>query len=235
MNPQRVPPRGLFVTGTDTDVGKTVVAMAIARGLAEAGRRVAVYKPVASGLGSRDDPRGDPRRLWEAAGRPGSLALVCPQVFPAALAPPRAAAAEGRFVDEELLRAGLAAWGESEVVVVEGAGGLFSPLGPVTLGVDLAREFGYPLVVVDSSRLGAVGRTLATIRAATAEGLVPAACVLSQVAPPRGAPADPASDDWIAAAAMADLERLLPGVPVARLAHDAPAVDPPVDWWRAAG
>jgi len=234
MNPHP-PPRGLFVTGTDTDVGKTFVAAAIARSLVAAGRRVAAYKPVASGLESCADPRGDPHRLWEAAGRRGSPATVCPQVFRAPLSPPRAAAAEGRFVDEGLLRSGLTAWGDCELVVVEGAGGLFSPLGTTMLGVELAREFGYPLVVVDSSRLGAVGRTLATVRAAIAEGLSVAACVLSQVAPPRGAAADPTSDESIASAALADLRRLLPGVPIARLAHAAAAVDPALDWGRAAG
>jgi len=231
-----MPCRGLFITGTDTDVGKTAVAVGIVRALTAAGRRVGVYKPAASGLTSPSDPGGDPARLWEAAGRPLSLEAVTPQVFRAAVAPPQAARAEGRRVDEELLGAGIAPWLEkSEIVVVEGAGGLFSPLGEETLGVDLARRFGFPLVVVDAARLGAIGRTLATVRAARAEGLVVAASVLSEVAPPRGEAADPESDAAVTAASLAEIGRRLAGVPVLRLPHGATASTPPVDWWEAAG
>jgi len=231
----RAPAKGLFVTGTDTDVGKTAVAVAIAGGLAAAGRRVGVYKPVASGIASAAEPGCDPWLLWEAARRPGTLADVCPQAFPAAIAPPRAAAVAGRAVDESLLRSGLAAWRTSDLVVVEGAGGLFSPLGETTLNADLAREFGLPLVVVDSTRLGSIGRSLATVKAARAEGLRVVACVLSQVAPPRGRAEDPDSDERIAADAAADLRRRLPDVLVTRLGHGSTSFEPAIDWWAAAG
>jgi dethiobiotin synthetase len=233
-DPTGLTARGLFVTGTDTDVGKTAAAVAIAAAIAGAGRRVGVYKPAASGIPSAATPGGDPRRLWEAAGRPGAIADVCPQVFPLAIAPARAAAAAGLAVDESLLRTGLLAWRMSEIVIVEGAGGLFSPLGGTTLNVDLAREFGLPLVIVDSTRLGSIGRSLATVRAARAEGLAVAACVLSQVAPPRGDPSQPDGDEQITADAAADLRRLLPDVPVTRLGHGATVFDPAIDWWTAA-
>ena len=226
-------PPGLFITGTDTDVGKTVAAAAIARTLRAAGCRVGVYKPVASGLSAIDDPSGDPWLLWEAAGRPHSLGEVCPQRFKAAIAPPRAAAAESRAVDELLLRTGLAPWQDFDIVVVEAAGGLFSPLGETTLGVDLARDLGFPLVVVDSARLGTIGRTLATVTAARACGLRVAACVLSEVKPPAGDLADPASDVAIASASVADLCMLLPDIQVTLLPHGADACVPEIDW-RAA-
>jgi dethiobiotin synthetase len=229
------PNRGLFVTGTDTDVGKTAVAVAIARTLLAAGKSVGVYKPVASGVSSADEPGSDPRRLWEAAGKPGSLADVCPQAFPAAIAPARAAAAAGRVVDESLLRSGLIPWHGSDVVVVEGAGGLFSPLARDTLNTDLAREFALPLVIVDSTRLGSIGRTLATVRAARAEGLHVVACVLSQVTPPRGRTAEPDSDEQLGAAAEAELRRRLPDLAVTQLGHGATEFAPPIDWWAAAG
>lgn len=229
-----IPPRGLFVVGTDTDVGKTAVAVRILRALAATGRRVAAYKPVASGIGSAAEPGGDPRRLWEASGRVGSVAEVCPQVFLAPLAPPRSAAVAGRVVDEPLLRAGLAAWRGQDIVVVEGAGGLFSPLGDATLGADLAGAFGYPLVIVDSARLGAIGRTLATARAARAAGLSVAACVLSQVTPPRGDRDDPLGEEAIALANVADLGRLLPGTQITLLPHSADAFTPQLDWWALA-
>lgn len=227
--------RGLFVVGTDTDVGKTAVSVAILRGLVATGRRVAAYKPVASGIATADAPGGDPERLWEAAGRVGAITAVCPQCFPAPLAPPRAARAAGRMVDETLLRTGVSAWRGRDLVLVEGAGGLFSPLGPTTLGADLAGEFGYPLVVVDAARLGAIGRTLATVRAARAAGLTVAACVLSQVAPPGGDPADPTSAAAIASANVQDLQHLLGDLPVTLLAHGASGFAPSLDWWALAG
>lgn len=224
--------RGLFVTGTDTDVGKTAVAAAIARELADAGRRVGVYKPVASGVGPGS---GDAARLWEAAGRPLSLAAVCPQSFRAAISPPRAARAEGRSIDESLLRTGFDAWrATSDIVVVEGAGGLFSPLTDATLNVDFARDIGLPLVIVDAARLGAIGRTRMAVTAARAEGLRVAAVVLSHVEPPHGADDDPASGLRIALDSAADLRAALAGVPVGMLGHRADRIEPAVDWWAAA-
>lgn len=220
--------RGLFVTGTDTDVGKTAVACAIARQLVAARRRVGVYKPAASGGGAAAP---DVMRLWEAAGRPLTPAQVCPQSFAAPIAPPRSARAEGRVVDERLLRDGLAPWwAASDIVVVEGAGGLFSPLGDTLLNADLARQLGLPLVVVDAARLGAIGRTLATVTAARASGLAVAAVVLSQPQPLTGSLADPASSASIARDSAADLAARLAPLPVAVLAHEAARIDPTIDW-----
>ena len=119
-----MPTPGLFVVGTDTDVGKTQVAAAIVRSLRAAGRRVGVYKPVASGCGAATAQGSDPRMLWDAAGRPLEPADVCPQTFAAAIAPVAAARAEGRRVDEGLLRTGLDRWRTvSDLVIIEGAGG----------------------------------------------------------------------------------------------------------------
>ncbi len=220
--------RGLFVTGTDTDVGKTAVACAIARQLVAAGKRVGVYKPAASGAGPA---ASDVMRLWEAAGRPLTPAQVCPQSFAAPIAPPRSARAEGRAVDERLLRDGLEPWwAASDIVVVEGAGGLFSPLGDTLLNVDLARQLGLPLVVVDAARLGAIGRTLTTVTAARASGLAVAAVVLSHTQPLTGRLADPASPASIAHDSAADLADRLAPLPVAVLAHDAARIDPAIDW-----
>lgn len=224
--------RGLFLAGTDTDVGKTAVAVAIVSQLVASGVRVGVYKPVASGTRG---PGGDADLLWRAAGRPLSLASVCPQAFAAPIAPADAAAAEGRAVDERLLRAGLAPWRSAcDLVVVEGAGGLFSPVGPRTLVVDLAREFCLPLVVVDAARLGLVGRTLAAVRAARAEGMHVAAVVVSQTRAPHGAADDPASDAAILRAGVGHLRERLPEIPVGVLAHGASRVEPSPDWMALA-
>lgn len=225
--------RGLFVVGTDTDVGKTAVAVAIIADLAARGVRVGVYKPVASGA---TGPGGDAERLWQAAGRPLTIGHVCPQSFAAAIAPADAARAEGRDVDEALLRRGIAPWqAASDVVVVEGAGGLFSPIGPRTLVLDLAREFGLPLVVVDAARLGLAGRTLMAVRAARAEGLRVAAIVVSQTAAPRGTLDDPSSTAAILRSGLATLSARLHDLPIGTLDHGAVRIAPAIDWTALAG
>jgi len=215
--------RGIFVTGTDTDVGKTAVAVAIVRGLVQAGKRVGVYKPVATGDGH------DPRALWEAAGRPLTIEQVCPQVFPAPVSPPRSAHAAGTFVDDDLLERGIEPWTSGfDIVVVEGAGGLCSPLSGTRSNADLARRLGVPLVVVDAARLGAIGRTLAAVTTAQATGLAVAAVVLSQTVPLVGSPDDPASPWRIAHDSRADLAMALAPLPVAMLAHGGSEIDPPI-------
>ena len=213
-----MPPDGFFITGTDTGVGKTAVAVSLAAARRAAGARVGVYKPVASGVVF--DGSSDIERLWEAAGRPLTLAEVCPQAFAAAIAPVQAAAVAGKRVDEQLLRDGIRPWLEaSELVIVEGAGGLFSPLGERSLNVDVARDLGLPLVVVDAARLGMIGRTLATVRAARAEGLEVAEVVISHVQPLAGAAEDPTSEAGIVRDGVAELARRLAGVPVRELRY----------------
>jgi len=170
----RWPTRGLFVTGTDTDVGKTFVGAIIVRSLTRQGYRVGVYKPVASGceIVGGELQSSDAVALWEAAGRPGLLSDVCPQRFAAPLAPNLAAAAEGRSVDPQLLRSGLESWADRcDLVVVEGAGGLFSPISQADFVVDLARELAYPVIIVAANRLGTINATILTIQAAERAGL----------------------------------------------------------------
>jgi dethiobiotin synthetase len=177
--------RGLFVAGSDTEVGKTYVAAQIARILVQQGHRVGVYKPVASGCDPAQSEQHDGWVLWDAAGRPGRLEDVCPQTFVAPLAPHRAAEAEGRTVCRRLLYEGIRAWDSAEVVVVEGAGGLMTPLDEETYVADLASEFGWPLVIVAPNQLGVINQTLQTlITAATfGEGLPIAGIVLNDVRP----------------------------------------------------
>ncbi len=162
-------PCGLFITGTDTEVGKTRVAATMARQLASEGQRVGVYKPVASGC--RVERSGlvsqDAEALWHAAGCPLHLDQVCPQCFAAPVAPHLAARLAGREVDEQKLLSGLTVWQQSsDIVIVEGVGGLMSPAGPRLYAADLAVTFGYPLVVVSPNRLGTINQTLQTLMAA---------------------------------------------------------------------
>ncbi|MHB1037461.1 MAG: dethiobiotin synthase [Pirellulales bacterium] len=221
---------GLFITGTDTDVGKTYVGAMIARAVRAAGHRVGVYKPVASGC--RRQAGGlvsdDALTLWEAAGRPGDLAKVCPQLFEAPLAPHLAARAEGKAVDPALLREGLAAWRDSDVILVEGAGGLLSPLADECCVADLAADFGFPLVVVARNALGTINHTLLTLVAAVTVGdeLEIAGIVLNHSRP---APYDPS-----VASNRQELERLAVPPVLADVAWKADRFDPEVDWFALA-
>ena len=179
-------PLGLFVAGTNTEVGKTYVAAMIARGLTAAGVRVGVYKPAASGCRqvAAELIADDAVSLWEAAGKPLSLDQVCPQRFLPPLAPPRAALEDGRRVDQQLLRAGVEPWRTaSDFLLVEGAGGLMSPLSDDDYNIDLARDLKLPLLIVAANELGVINAALQTLITARtqAAGLPVAGIVLNQV------------------------------------------------------
>ncbi len=164
--------RGFFITGTDTNVGKTTVTAAWARELVKTGQKVGIYKPVASGCAI--NPCGqlvsdDAQQLWEAADRPLSLNQVCPQRFIAPLAPYLAAAAEGKKIDDALLMQGLEAWRTwADVTLVEGAGGLFSPLTEQHTVLDYARQLQWPMIIVAVNRIGVIHQVLSTLTAARA-------------------------------------------------------------------
>lgn len=218
--------RGLFIAGTGTGVGKTYVAALIARTLCASGLRVGVYKPVASGCEWRDGTLISPDAisLWTAAGKPGTLEEVCPQKFVAPVAPHLAARLEGRRVDAKLLRDGIECWRESsDVVLVEGAGGLMSPISDEDYNADLAAAFGYPLVVVAANELGTINATLQTLIAATTygEGLNIAGVVLNS---PKSLTDDPSVDSNPDELARRCVPRLL------ALVEHAGGFDRAVDW-----
>ncbi|MEM8944148.1 MAG: dethiobiotin synthase [Planctomycetota bacterium] len=179
--------KGFFVTGTNTGVGKTHVGAMVVRSLVDAGYRVGVCKPVESGCDRKAGQlvAADAQALWEAAGRPGQLMQVCPQRFEAALAPPQAAELENAYVDAKLLRTCVDHWHEtSDIVLVEGAGGLMSPLSGDDYNLNLAADLNLPLIIVAANELGVINATLQTI--ITARALAPrlaiAGVVLNQTA-----------------------------------------------------
>src|SRR5690349_17439648 len=191
MNSMQTP--GLFITGTDSGVGKTYVAARIAAALAAPGPRVGVYKPAASGCQTVGGElvSEDAVSLWNGAGRPGELARVCPQRFAAPLAQHLAAREAGAEISPELLRGGLDYWRErSDVLVVEGAGGLMSPMSTDNYVADLAADFGFPLIVVADNSLGTIHRTLSTlvVAATCGNGLDVAGVILNEPHPERRDP-----------------------------------------------
>ena len=223
--------RGLFITGTDTDVGKTYVTALIARELAATGHRVGVYKPAASGCRRDCDTliSDDAEVLWQAAGRPGELDRVCPQRFAAPVAPHLAARAEGRQLDGELLRRGLDYWRErSDVILVEGSGGLMCPVSDDEYMADLAADFGYPLLVVARNALGTINHTVQTLVAATVfrDGLDVAGIVLNHTSAP--------GDDLSRATNREELAaRCVPPI-LAEVPWQGKGFDAAVDWFALA-
>jgi dethiobiotin synthetase len=222
---------GLFITGNDTGVGKTYVAALIVRALRARGRRVGVYKPVASGCREESGAlvSDDALALWDAAGRPGELERVSPQRFAATLAPHLAARGERKRVDADLLRSGLDYWRErSEIVIVEGVGGLMSPIGDEEFVADLAAEFGYPLVVVARNAIGAINQTLQTLIVAATfrDGLPVAGIVLNRVADSSGDPSVESNRDELTRCAVPPV--------LAEVKWRAETFDREVDWFGLA-
>jgi dethiobiotin synthetase len=180
--------RGLFVTGTDTGVGKTVVAGAIVAALRARGLDVMPIKPVITGLDEFADPRWPPDHvLLSRAGEcsPEDVNLVG---YGPAVSPHLAAELAGRPLRPERLPAAVSAAGRGrDAVIVEGVGGLLVPLSD---GYDvrrLAREVGLPLVVVARPGLGTINHTLLTLEAARLSGLEVAGVVLTPWPPAPGA------------------------------------------------
>lgn len=197
-----MPPRGFFITGTDTGVGKTVVTTSLLRTLIADGVNVSAYKPACSGaefssvdadqpftvagnLGRNSLPRwGDVENLYAATLGRWSRERICPQLFLAPLSPPAAANQEGKTVDEALLVDGYR-WlaDQSEFVVVEGAGGFYSPISTNWLNADLAERIALPVLVVSPNRLGTINQTLLTIEAVRRRGLDVAGVILNSLTP----------------------------------------------------
>ena len=169
--------RGLFVTGTGTDVGKTVVAAAIARTLAGSGEKVAVFKPALSGL---DDP-GEPDHelLRRAAGSEQADDEIAPYRFGPAVSPHLAAEIEDVKIDPATILTAAREAGKEGTLVCEGVGGLLVPMTWRYLVRDFARDLGLPLIIAASPDLGTINHTLLTLEAARSVGLHPVAVVLN--------------------------------------------------------
>jgi dethiobiotin synthetase len=199
-------PPGVFVTATSTDVGKTVVAAAIARTLAADGKRVAVFKPAFTELEAFPDYEEAEAhaaiadavihefgQTWPSiAGLPDHAALraaarssqtddeISPYRFDPPMSPHLAAARAGVEIDpERVMAAARAAADGVDAIVCEGAGGLIVPLSPAWTIRSCAVELGYPLVIVAAPGLGTINHTMLTVESARSVGLKIAAIVLN--------------------------------------------------------
>jgi dethiobiotin synthetase len=181
--------RGEFVTGTGTEVGKTVAAAVLARTAHEAGLRVGVFKPAVSGL---DDYPPRPE-AWESAAELPDHALlrlaaasaqsddeIAPYRYAPPVSPHLGAELTGEEIDPTLLLdVAFAAAEGSDVLICEGVGGFLVPLTSGYLVRDLARDLALPVTIVASPDLGTINHTLLTIQAVRAAGLEAARVVLN--------------------------------------------------------
>ena len=174
--------RGVFVTGTGTEVGKTVVAAAIARTLAADGLDVAVFKPAVSGLedhaASGELPDHELLRL--AAGSAQTDDEIAPYRYGPPVSPHLGAELAGEPISpERLLAAARTAAQRADALVCEGVGGFLVPLTLGYLVRDLARDLGLPVVIAASPGLGTINHTLLTVEAVRSVGLEVPAVVLT--------------------------------------------------------
>ncbi len=198
----------LFITGTDTGVGKTRVAAMLVRTLRTAGVDAVGFKPICCG------GREDAELLAEASGSAVALNDVNPVWLRPPVAPYTAAMIEGRVVDVSLVREKFAQLSTAHaVVIVEGAGGWLVPITRDFSMADLAAEFALPVLVVAANRLGVINHALLTVAAIHARGLRCAGVILNQVQPPADGDAAVVTN----AAVLGELLAALPGGAVSLL------------------
>lgn len=175
--------RSILVTGTDTGVGKTVVACALTHALRRAGCAVAIWKPVETGWDAATAERSsDAARLRAAAGTTEPLESVCPYRLRTPVAPAIAARLEGVAIDPALLRSAHARRAAAvDVTIVEGAGGLLVPITDRMTYLDFAQELDLATLIVAADRLGVINHTALTARVAIDAGLSVVGFVLNDV------------------------------------------------------
>jgi dethiobiotin synthetase len=187
---------GLFVTGTDTGVGKTIVSGGICAFLRHAGLRVGVLKPTETGCLQEDGTMHaqDAEFLKTMAGTDDPVELIVPYQFREPLAPAVAAEREGAVVDvHHLLKVYTDIAQRHDFILVEGAGGLMVPLSDDYMVLDLVKDLQLPLLVVSRATLGTINHTLLTVRCAQASGIKVVGIVMNHTSPEQdvSAPTNP--------------------------------------------
>jgi dethiobiotin synthetase len=183
-HPHDSSPRGVFITGTDTGVGKTLVTSALVTCLKQQGIDVGVMKPIETGMSPSPKAPSDGSRLRKAAGCHDPMTEVSPYRFRLPLAPLSAARAEGRTVlTTTIIRIFQTLLQKHSLVVVEGAGGVYVPITQSLNMADLIHMMKLPAVVIGHSGLGGVNHALLTIQALRERKIPVLALVLNQLRP----------------------------------------------------
>ena len=177
-------PRGIFVTGTDTGVGKTLVVSALVVCLVQRGIDVGVMKPIETGVSRSPKAQSDGARLRRAAGSHDPMAEVCPYVFRLPVAPLSASEEEGTTVQvTRIIRVFRSLSRKHALMMVEGVGGVFVPITQSYKVVDLMYKMKLPAIVVGQSGLGGINHALLTIHALRLRKIPVVALVLNQLRP----------------------------------------------------
>lgn len=182
-------PAGLFITGTDTGVGKTVITSALVRWFRQQRQPVRVCKPVATGARRIGDHwlNDDTLRLAQAAGIDEEWEQITPWALAEPVAPPVAARRAGVTVTLNQIVAAVRERSLPEApMLVEGVGGLLCPLTETQTVADLAAALGLPLLVVTRRSLGTLNHTLLTLEAAAQRRLDVAGVVVNETTPAQG-------------------------------------------------
>jgi dethiobiotin synthetase len=209
----------LFVAGAGTDVGKTFVASHLIRTLIGRGVSVDALKPVVSGFDPKDWAKSDPGELLSALDRPlneDTLAAISPWRYGAMLSPDMAASREDRQVDcRAVINFCRDHIGDrpDALVVIEGVGGVMSPVDPGTTALDLMTSLGAPVILVGGSYLGATSHSRTALRAVRSRGLTLKAVVISE-----SQAADTPFDETVAS--ITRLAGFSPVIAVRRAGHD---------------
>jgi dethiobiotin synthetase len=207
---------GVFVTGTDTGVGKTVVAAALLRALGAQGVRAVGMKPVAAGIDPGEDVNADVAALVAAGSVRAPLDAINPYAFAPAIAPHVAASLADRTIELAVIRSAYARLAAlADAVVVEGAGGALVPLDARCDMLDIACACGLPVLLVVGVRLGCISHALLSALAVRARGLELAGWVATRIDP--GMAHAQASVEAIAARIGAPLLADVPAPDAARI------------------
>ena len=205
----------IFITGTDTEVGKTVFAGGLAMALRERGVDVGIMKPAVTGCRTRGGRRisDDVNFLVSASGCDDDPALICPYMLRDPLAPQVAAEREGTRIDvRTILGAFRKLKNSHDALIVEGAGGLFVPIKKNYFMIDLIAAMGSPIVVVARPGLGTINHTLLSCEAARARNIGVAGIVINNY-PKKASTAERTNPDAIRRYARVPLLEILPHLP----------------------
>ena len=176
---------GVFVTGTDTGVGKTIVTATVVTALKAEGIDAGVMKPIVTGVPARDAGRSDPQWLLSISGVGDPLDAVSPYRFHIPAAPLVAAADAGVAIDlNRIVNAFSVLAARHECVIVEGIGGVLVPVTPDLFFVDLIKQLGVPTFVVARSGLGSINHTLLTLECLRSRGVRVLGLVFNNPTPP---------------------------------------------------
>jgi dethiobiotin synthetase len=192
--------KGFFITGTDTGVGKTIITAALIKASSLLGFRTCGMKPIETGCLREGDILIPSEGMFikTVAHMEETVNHISPCCFEEPLAPLPASEIEGTPVDFEKIRKEYVALSQKyDAVVVEGIGGLLVPIRKDYFVLDLARDFGLPVIVVSRPGLGTINQTMLSVNYAIKEGLTVAGIIINYNRPPEGSPAENTNPDVI--------------------------------------